>query len=229
VLSGASSGPERDLSMYDKPLDSLNPDSSSDDDDDEEVFHAKEEGVDDAETEVENSEDDDEGASLQYEQLGSTEFTTPNLDDDEEEAHSDGEFGEFESCQVSHEDAVGEPSASASMHPEPGSTAATETDAVSHVEGGEDLTQDVLGSYHPRSPARSIPPLDQAKIDLIRSTMGRLQLKPLGNAGVCVCVVVYVCVCVCAAACVWLMVYILLLCNSSSGGCCDPCQASRGR
>jgi hypothetical protein len=175
VLQSSIAKVGRDLSIYDRPLDSHDPDSS--DDENECRVRAEGEGERDeeAETEVENSNsDDDEGESMPYEQLGSTEFTKASSDDEGDGANSDGEFGEFESCPVSYQ-MMSEDNDSDQNNPN--------INQQDEEEVMEDTTQDVLGSYLPRTPATAIPPLDQDKIDLIKKTMAGLKLKPLGNAG----------------------------------------------
>jgi hypothetical protein len=172
VLSGGSGRIERDLSVYDKPKETNDPDSSSDEEEEEDVLRDQE---DEPETEVENSEDNSEeedGVSMQYEQLGSTEYTKATSDDDEEDAHSDGEFGEFESCPASTQ--------SSHMSSHKGVTSVEEQEGEEEV---VDRTRDVLGDSHPRTPARAIPPLSQDKIAIIKKTMAGLTLKPSAGAG----------------------------------------------
>ena len=210
--SEGTSATERDLSIYDKPLESNDPNSSSDEEEEEEE---------EPETEMENSEEEEEeeeeeDLSLQYEQLGSTEFTKANSDDEEgrDEGGSDGEFGDFESCPVSYQTMSEDDDSSHSNNSKDnrhasggagrsGSGRGSDSGGVMnespslytrvHVpdrdrdrekeEEVEDHTQDVLGSQHPRTPAHAIPPLDQTKIDLIKKTMAGLTLKPLGGGG----------------------------------------------
>lgn len=173
----------RDLSVYDRALESHDPDSSSDE---EEEFHKsghRRTDVEEEDTEVENSHsDEDEDPGAQYEQLGSMEFTKQHSqdEDDGDGALSDGEFGEFESCPVSYQMMSSEDHDSHHLTvDEDNHHAEVEVDEVQL----EDKTQDVLGNYHPRTAATAIPPLDQDKIALIKNTMAGLKLKPLANAG----------------------------------------------
>ena len=168
VIGDESVTVNRDLSIYDKRCISEQSEGNSSD---EEGYNLEE-----PETEVENSEEnsDLEDFSAPYEQLGSTEMTRQNLEDDND-AESDTEFGEFESCPIIYE-AEEETKENEGFSPMP----AYQPDCKEDL---EDTTQDVLGSVNPRTPAKVIPPLDEDKIATIKKAMSGLNLKPPAGAG----------------------------------------------
>lgn len=174
VLNDGSGTTGRDLSVYERPITNTEYDSSDDENDSPSTLRTQEL---EPETEVENSEDNSEDEiQAPYEQLGSTEFTKANSDEDGD--HSDMEFGDYESCPVSYDDG----SDSKEYSTVDGSTDISGTSMNEQHNDIEDLTQDVLGDHHPRTAAKAIPPLDQEKIALIKQTMAGLTLKPSPGA-----------------------------------------------
>ena len=187
IVNDGVTSTERDLSIYEKRMLSNDPESSSDEEEERNVKFGDNDI--EPETEKENSDgnSDNDDLAMPYEQLGATEFTKQNSEDEDDQ--SDNEFGDFESCPVSYQtmnddsDGVGKTDYSCV-----GNTSGQENDleACQHKEEYVDNTQDVLGNHHPRTPARAIPPLDEEKIAIIKQTMAGFTLKPPAGAGECV-------------------------------------------